>query len=56
MNGLPLLTCRKCGKSNPLVYLGPVALDGTGTCICLDCAKAQGWMDRDGNLKEGISV
>ncbi len=59
MNGLaplPQLTCRKCGKSNPVVYLAPVVVDGSGTCICFACADARGWLDRSGNLKEGITL
>ena len=35
---LPHLTCRKCGRPNPWVYLAPVVVEGTGTCICMDCA------------------
>lgn len=55
---LPRLTCRKCGRINPIVCLAPVALAGDreGTCICLDCADARGWLDRDGNLKTGIEL
>ncbi|MGN7869998.1 hypothetical protein [Paracoccus sp. 22332] len=53
---LPALTCRKCGRSNPRVYLAPVVVEGTGTCICMDCAAARGWLDRNGNLKSGIAL
>ena len=53
---LPRLTCRKCGRSNPRVYLAPVVVEDTGTCICMDCAAARGWLDRSGNLKPGIAL
>lgn len=55
---LPVLTCRKCGSVNPMVMLGPVIVPGAtvGTCICMDCAQARGWLDRDGNLKPGITL
>ena len=55
---LPRLTCRKCGRVNPAVYLAPVAFAGDpeGTCICFDCTDALGWLDRDGNLKPGIEL
>ena len=53
---LSTLSCRKCGRSNPLVYFAPVVVDGSGTCICMDCAKARGWLDAAGNLKPGVSL
>ena len=53
---LPHLSCRKCGRSNPLVYLAPVVVEGTGTCICMDCATLRGWLDAAGNLKLGVSL
>ena len=57
---LPLatLTCRKCGRLNPWVYFAPVILppEPSGTCICMDCAAARGWLDPTGNLKPGISL
>ena len=53
---LPRLFCRKCSVENPLIYFAPVSVDATGTCICFDCAKAQGWLDSDGNLRPGIKL
>lgn len=53
---LPRLTCRKCGRSNPPIYLAPVTLEGTGTCICFTCADARGWLDANGNLKTGVTL
>lgn len=53
---LPSLTCRKCGRSNPPVYLAPVTLEGAGTCICFNCAEARGWLDAAGNLKPEVSL
>ena len=53
---LPNLSCRKCGGTNPVVYLAPVVADGAGTCICMSCAAARGWLDRGGNLKPGIEL
>ena len=53
---LPRLTCRKCGRFNPWVYLAPVVVEDTGTCICMDCAAARGWLDRSGNLNPGIML
>ena len=55
---LPVLTCRKCGSVNPMVMLVPVVLPAApvGTCICMDCAQARGWLDREGNLKPGIEI
>lgn len=53
---LPRLTCRKCAAVNPVVYLAPVTMDGSGTCICLPCARVRGWLDRDDNLKKGITL
>lgn len=57
---LPLatLTCRKCGRVNPMAYLALIILPGddAGTCICFNCAEARGWLDRDGNLKPGITL
>ena len=38
---LPRLSCRHCGRPNPWVYLAPVVIEGTGTCICMDCARAR---------------
>ena len=52
----PHLTCRKCAVENPMTYLAPVALDGRGTCICLPCARSRGWLDRDDNLRPGITL
>lgn len=52
----PQLICRKCAAANPVVYLAPVTIEGAGTCICLPCARKNGWLDRDGNLKEGIEL
>ena len=51
---LPALACRKCRRSNPWAYFAPVVVDGAGTCICMDCAKARGWLDEAGNLKPGV--
>ena len=53
---LPRLSCRKCGRSNPWVYLASVVVEGTGTCICMHCAKARGWLNAAGNLKLGVSL
>ena len=53
---LSTLSCRKCGRSNPWVYLAPVVVEGTGTCICMDCTKARGWLDAAGNLKPGVAL
>ena len=53
---LPVLSCRKCGRNNPLVYVAPVVVEGAGTCICMDCAEARGWLDAAGNLKPGVSL
>lgn len=50
------MTCRKCGTSNPVIFLAPVVVAGAGTCICLDCANARQWLDADGNLKPGIEL
>lgn len=52
----PNLTCRKCGRSNPWVYLAPVVIEGSGTCICMDCAAARGWLDRSGNLRPEVTL
>lgn len=52
----PAMTCRKCGKADPLSYFAPVVVDGTGTCICFDCAEARHWLDRDGNLRPGVEL
>ncbi|WP_085308093.1 hypothetical protein [Planktotalea arctica] len=51
-----LMTCRKCGASNPVIFLAPVIMKGSGTCICLDCAEARKWLDPYGNLKPGIEL
>ena len=51
---LPELACRKCGKLNLWVYFAPVVVEGT--CICMDCATARGWLDRSGNLKPGVTL
>ena len=53
-HALPALACRKCGRSNPWAYFAPVVIEKTGTCICMDCAKARGWLDEAGNLKPGV--
>ena len=53
---LPDLSCRKCGRSNPWVYVAPVVVERTGTCICMDCAEARGWLDAAGNLKPGVAL
>ena len=34
----------------------PLPADPVGTCICMDCAQARGWLDRDGNLNPGIEL
>ncbi|AUH35729.1 hypothetical protein [Paracoccus tegillarcae] len=55
---LSVMSCRKCGRLNPWAYFAPV-IDPylpIGTCICLSCAEARGWLDRDGNLKPGITL
>jgi len=53
---LQSLTCRKCGRSNPWVYLAPVVIEGSGTCICMDCAAACGWLDKSGNLRPEVTL
>lgn len=53
---LPRLSCRKCGRTNPMAYLAPVVIEAEGTCICQDCAEARQWLDRDGNLRPGIEL
>ena len=53
---LPTLTCRKCAAPNPAVYLAPVVVDGSGTCVCLSCASTRGWLDADGNIKPSITL
>jgi hypothetical protein len=53
---LPELPCRKCGRLNPCVYLSPVVLAGSGTCICMDSAEAPVWLDEARNLKPGITL
>jgi predicted hotdog family 3-hydroxylacyl-ACP dehydratase len=50
------MTCRKCGASNPVVFLAPVVTFGAETCICYACARARHWLDPDGNLKPGIEL
>jgi len=56
VSGPTHLTCRKCGRSNPWVYFAPVVVEGIGTCICMACAEARGWLDRSGNLKPGVAL
>ncbi|PWL30622.1 hypothetical protein [Marivita sp. XM-24bin2] len=53
---LPPMTCRKCGASNPVVFLAPVVMAGAGTYICYACARARRWLDPDGNLRTGIEL
>ena len=53
---LPSVDCRSCKRKNPIVYFAPVTLDGSGTCLCFECVKARGWIDRNGNLKSGIEL
>lgn len=53
---LPQMECRKCGAANPLVYLAPVVIDTVGSCICMDCAQARGWLDRDGALRPDVTL
>jgi hypothetical protein len=53
---LPPMTCHKCGASNPVIFLAPVVVNGSGTCICLDCAEVRKWLDPDGNLKAGVEL
>lgn len=50
------MTCRKCGTSNPVIFLAPIVAKASGTCICLDCAEAHKWLDPDGNLKPGVEL
>ena len=52
----PALTCRKCGTANPQVYFAPVVVSESGTCICLNCAKARNWLDPDGNLRPDVQL
>ena len=53
---LPPMTCRKLGASNPVIFLAPVIVKGSGTCICLDWAVARSWLEPDGNLKAGVEL
>lgn len=53
---LPPMTCRKCGASNPLIFVAPIIVKGSGTCIFLDCAEARKWLDPDGNLKPSVEL
>jgi len=53
---LPPMTCRKCGASNPVIFLAPVIVTGSCSCICLDCAEARKWLDPDGNVKAGVEL
>lgn len=51
------ITCRKCATVNPMVYLAVVVINDTeSTCVCFDCANAKGFLDRDGNIKEGYEL
>jgi len=51
------MTCRKCERLNPWVYFAPVNVAPfPATCVCIDCAKARQWVDRDGNLKAGVTL
>jgi len=50
------MVCRKCDAVNPVVYFAPVSLSGYSTCICFDCADARQWLDKDGNLREGVEL
>lgn len=53
---LPVLSCRKCGRNNPWVYVAPVVVEGAGTCICMVCAEARGWLNAVRSLKPGVSL
>lgn len=53
---LPPMACRKCGTSNPVIFLAPVIVKGSSSCNCLDCAEARSWLDPDGNLKPGVEL
>lgn len=53
----PQMNCRKCDALNPMVYFAPVSVaPNPATCICFECASARQWLDRDGNLKEGVTL
>ncbi len=57
MQKMPRLTCRKCACVNPFVYLAPVEIQpGEGTCVCLPCARAAGFLTPDGDLKPGYTL
>jgi hypothetical protein len=47
--------CRKCGAVNPLVFFAPINVEPY-SCICFDCAKARGWINQDGNIKDGVEL
>lgn len=53
---MPTLNCRKCSATNPMVYFGVVSDGCSGSCVCYDCANDQGWLDCDGNLRNGYQV
>lgn len=49
------MNCRKCGVLNPLIFFAPISV-APYSCICMNCARQRGWLDNDGNLKEGIKL
>jgi hypothetical protein len=65
----PPVECRKCGAINPLVYFSPVyvagmnaitgkreAGQGKASCICIPCAIRAGFADKQGNIREGVTL
>lgn len=57
-NMFATMFCRKCNLENPMVFMGviPNHKGEKSSVICFDCLKKLGWLDRDGNLKEGYGL
>ena len=56
MEKFPELTCRKCDVKNPFIYFAPVTYEGIGTCVCLECARENRWLNKDGELRRDVEL
>ena len=49
--------CTRCEKINPFAFYAPHAIDDSESiCVCSDCAESIGAIDKDGQIKEGLTL
>ena len=57
MEKIIAMSCRKCNKKNPIVFLAPVIESkNKATCVCSSCARDRRWIDESGKIVNGVEL